>query len=522
MHQAKSNSAILSLLGTSLLLAACAGGGDGGASPIVPPPVVSTPANIVIARGIGDNCPFVLGGDIYLAKEDGSGALVTLANTSDFEEFKATTPGGRVIYQRHVGSCAQSDLYSVNADGTVPVLLAASADFSGITASGRAIYSTFVGPVEVGNSDLYSVNADGSDTQPLAVTGAGENFRGITSSGRVIYRRDVGGQSDLYSVNADGTGTVALAISLDHEDFCDSCFGKGGITSSGRVVYSRLVGGQVDIHSVNADGSDPQILANTVGNENFNGLTPAGQVVYQGVNSPNFGLYSINADGTGTTVTLALGDSTSDEVFVGTSPDGRVIYQSVIRSGAGAQLDLYSVNADGSGRRALAISTDNEAFSGITPGGRVIYWRLVGGTQFQYDLYSVNADGTGTVVLSSTGNTLTCGIPGCVAEPYPIAIAPGGRVIFWRVVSIQSDLHSINADGSGEVVLANTLDHEYIRNTTNNGQAIRNVTPGGRVIYERYIGGNNYDIYSVNVDGTGTGTQVLGNTPDREEFYGIF
>ena len=89
------------------------------------------------------------------------------------------------------------------------------------------------------------------------------------------------------------------------------------------------------------------------------------------------------------------------------------------------------------------------------------------------------------------------------------------------MVGNQSDLHSINADGSGEVVLANTTDHEYIRNTTNsNGRAITNITPSGRLIYERFIGGNNYDIYSVNVDGTGT--QVLANTPEREEFHGIF
>lgn len=132
MRQAKSNYAIVSLIGTALLLIGCAGDGGGGAP--VPPPVGSSPANVVIARGLGDNCASnSLGGDIYLAKEDGSAALVTLANSPDFEVFKASTPGGRVIYQRIIGPCSQSDLYSVNADGTGTVLLAASANFSGIT-----------------------------------------------------------------------------------------------------------------------------------------------------------------------------------------------------------------------------------------------------------------------------------------------------------------------------------------------------------------------------------------------------
>ena len=180
MYQVRLKStASLSLLATSLLLTACAGGGDGGV-PGAPPPAVAIPANVVIARGIGDGASFVLGGDIYLAKEDGTGVVVALANSTDYEEFKGATPGGRVIYLRSGGG--QSGLYSVNADGTGMLVLANSSD------------------------DEYFSGTAGLNP--------------ITPGGRVIYERYIGGNNyAVYSVNTDGTGTVGLANSVDREEF---------------------------------------------------------------------------------------------------------------------------------------------------------------------------------------------------------------------------------------------------------------------------------------------------------------
>jgi hypothetical protein len=67
----------------------------------------------------------------------------------------------------------------------------------------------------------------------------------------------------------------------------------------------------------------------------------------------------------------------------------------------GAQNDLYSISADGTGLVPLATSTDSEFFAGVTSGGRVIFHRTVGA---QFDLYSINADGTGLATLADTSD----------------------------------------------------------------------------------------------------------------------
>ena len=478
-------------------------GGSGSTAPVTPP-VTSGPANVIFTRGPGDfGCGYLTVpgiSDIYLVKENG-GSLVPLANSTDSEYFMGVTPGGRVIYHRGRFGCGNLEIYSVNADGTGTVLLSGAgkeAFYFGITPSGRVIYKEGFLADDV--TGLYSVNADGTGRvtlDPMTNNSFTHRFQGITPGGRVIWL-DQSGTNILYSKNADGTGTtVTLASPTEFN----------GITPGGMVIYSALG----NLYSINADGTGTTVtLASSA---QFQSITSGGLVIYSTLGN----LYSVNADGTGT-VTLAT--TTDSVLFVGTAPGGRVIYQQIIGSYPNQTADLYSVNANGTGKVPLANSADIEAFAGITPGGQVIYWRnTLISAQYQYDLYSVNADGTGNVLLASSTDTLSPYPMNLTYYLPPVAITPGNRVVYQQLVGgTQYDLYSVNADGTGTTVLANSTDSETIRTSnSNNAGAVNSITPSGRVIYERKIGVTQQaDIYSVNADGIGT--TVLANSTDSEEF----
>ncbi|HEX5635917.1 MAG TPA: hypothetical protein VFY78_02425, partial [Gammaproteobacteria bacterium] len=69
----------------------------------------------------------------------------------------------------------------------------------------------------------------------------------------------------------------------------------------------------------------------------------------------------------------------------------------------------------------------------------------------------------------------------------PVTPPTLSNLIFSRDVGGQTDLFLIKEDGTGIVTLADSADAESLLGVTNSG----------RVIYSRYAGNNNFDIYSV-------------------------
>lgn len=150
-----------------------------------------------------------------------------------------------------------------------------------------------------------------------------------------------------------------------------------------------------------------------------------------------------------------------------------------------APSDLFLIKEDGSGEIALAASTDHETFLAIAPGGRVVYRRITGGLT---NFYSVNADGTGTMLLVSAVSS----------TDFPIfnGITPSGWVIYRRdTATAGRDIYAVKADGTGTATIANTSGHEDFAT----------ITASGRIIYKATVAGG-IDLYSINADGTGKAT----------------
>lgn len=205
------------------------------------------------------------------------------------------------------------------------------------------------------------------------------------------------------------------------------------------------------------------------------------------VNVSNHDLYAIRESGGGETV---LADSASNENFCGVTSSGRVIYQIDV----GGQIDIRSVNIDGTDTRVLADAPDNEFCSFIVPSGpaagRLIYRR--DSATSGRDVYAVNADGSSPTPLAN----------GPLDEGF-VGITGQNRVIFHRASSFDTDVYSVDLEGLSVIPLANSTSYEGFLGEAN-----------GLVVIGR-DGFNQGDLYTVGEMGTGFGP--LAADPNYDE-----
>jgi TolB protein len=242
-----------------------------------------------------------------------------------------------------------------------------------------------------------------------------------------------------------------------------------------------------ELYVVNADGSDKRLLRR----REFTGYpepenavwSPDGQTIAFADDSR---LLLVNADGSGQrdlTGTLGL------RQLPIWSPDGRRIL--VVKCRGGQKCDIYVMNADGSGLRALTRNRQS-GWPIWSPNGKKIAFirdnlRFRPERKPHYvqnpEVWVMNADGSGQRRLA----------PG-----FPSAWAPDGqRIAFVGLPDRKSGVYVINADGSGQRRLKRSAT--YIRGVTwsPDGQEILFVgyRPGTR--------GKVSNIYVMNADGSG-------------------
>ena len=146
--------------------------------------------------------------------------------------------------------------------------------------------------------------------------------------------------------------------------------------------------------------------------------------------------------------------------------------------------DLFVVNPDGTGRRAVATSTPARPISAYQPGwaadgNRIVFGNSVG-TSVGGGIWIINADGTGGARIPNTAQN----------DKWP-TFSPDGR----QVAFVRNE---------------NRYDRLFVINT--NGTGLRSVMPDAQVHVEdpewspdgtRFTFSNGSDVFVVNADGTG-------------------
>jgi Tol biopolymer transport system component len=163
-------------------------------------------------------------------------------------------------------------------------------------------------------------------------------------------------------------------------------------------------------------------------------------------------------------------------------------------------LDIYRMNADGTGQRNLTGHLAQYGLVSPSPDGRRVVFQSDRGSSGVAHVWVMNTDGSGLKQLVAEYST------------YPRWSPDGTRIAFQKLDAEGLHVFVMNADGTHPVKVSGpAMQVGSVCPVTNPGTRIGLVdwTPDGRVAFTRHYCGFGYRYFLVNADGSGfTETQI--------------
>jgi TolB protein len=266
-------------------------------------------------------------------------------------------------------------------------------------------------------------------------------FPGI--NGKIVYRAHDGNDYELYTINARGRGKVKLTKNSTTDIRPDWS------PDAKRIAYSGSDGQDFEIYTINADGSE----LDPVTDNDTHDLTPS---------------YNPN----GTRIAYSGFDGSDQEIFVtdtsGEEPRFRVTNTST---------SVFDPDWSPDGQRI--------AFEGLDA--------AASDDQRDYEIYTINVDGTGLDQVTINKGSKVSPPPDDQDPSYH----PTGERIALSRTGPSSQISQIF---TAHVKFANEFPVTTTSSVSNNFRP--DYSPNGQKIAFEGYDGNDYEIYTINVDGT--------------------
>lgn len=226
----------------------------------------------------------------------------------------------------------------------------------------------------------------------LTPAGASATFPGV--NGRIVFTRSTfSGGLFLASMEPDGSDQTR------HTEEGRNEFGASWSPDGTRLIFGRTSrSGQVDLFISDADGSNVSRLTDTEAQEFQPAFAPDGEhAVYEKCRA-QCDLFIIDV-ASGDEMRLTSTDRT-DEVRPDWSVDDVIVYDAAPR-GRGGDVELFTINADGTNRTRLTDNRRQDLSATWSPdGSRIVFSRC--GFESDCDMYTMDPNGEGVDRVTNT------------------------------------------------------------------------------------------------------------------------
>jgi Tol biopolymer transport system component len=279
----------------------------------------------------------------------------------------------------------------------------------------------------------------------------------------------------------------AFLISANTLRFFQDDTAQPNEASAGNVVRIRLF---------DAPMTDAQIRSLDRA-ANANGGGDQSIVFYSGRDG-NLEIYTMNADGSNS---LRLTNNSFTDYFPTWSPNRQKIVFSSNRDG---NLEIYTMNADGTSPTRLTNNGLSDYYPSYSPdGSKILFSRCETVSPFICDIWVMNADGSNQVNLTNNP----------ADDDYGRWSPDGTKIVFgtWRDTGTTREIYTMNTDGTNLIRLTNNTFDDINPAWSPNGL---------KIAFQSNRDGND-EIYTMNPDGSSQVrlTNTASTVPDRNPIW---